>query len=231
MMKQKITLSVIIPVFNEVKTLTEVINKVKKSSFVKEIIIVDDGSTDGTTQLLKKLSPKNKIKLIFHKKNQGKGAAIKSGLKGASGNYVIVQDADLEYDPVDYEKLIKPIKEGKAEIVYGSRFTGEHRNMFFWHMFANKILTLITNILYDTTLSDMETCYKLIPTALLRQINLRSRAFDFEPEVTAKILKRGVRIYEVPISYAGREYSQGKKIAWQDGIWAFLTLLRYRFFD
>lgn len=219
------------PVFNEVRTVREVIEKVKKSPLVKEFIIVDDGSTDGTTQLLEKLNKKDKIKAFFHKENQGKGAAIKTGLKEATGNYVIIQDADLEYDPADFPKLLKPIKEGKAEVVYGSRFTGEHRNMFFWHMLANKSLTLLTNILFDTTLSDMETCYKLIPVNLIRQFKLRSKSFDFEPEVTAKILKRNIRIYEVPISYAGREYSEGKKINWCDGLWAFLVLFYYRFFD
>ncbi len=224
-------LSVIIPVFNEKKTIKEIINKVKAIGKVKEIIVVDDGSTDGTRKILKKLPKSKKIKIVFHKKNQGKGAAVKTGLKQASGDYVIIQDADLEYDPVDYYRLLKPIEEKKAKVVFGSRFTGERRNMFFWHMVANRLLTLITDILYDTTLSDMETCYKLIPTELLRNLNLKAKSFDFEPEVTAKILKKGIRIYEVPISYAGREYHEGKKISWQDGLWAFWTLLKFRFFD
>lgn len=230
-MLSKINLSVIMPVFNEARTVREVIEKVKKSPLVKEFIIVDDGSTDGTTQLLEKLNRKNKIKVFFHKENQGKGVAIKTGLKEVTGDYVIIQDADLEYDPADFSKLLKPIEERKAEVVYGSRFTGEHRNMFFWHMLANKSLTLLTNILFDTTLSDMETCYKLIPINLIRQFKLHSKSFDFEPEITAKILKKGIRIYEVPISYAGREYSEGKKINWYDGFWAFLVLFYYRFFD
>jgi glycosyltransferase involved in cell wall biosynthesis len=224
-------LSVIIPVFNEQKTIKQIIDKVKAQKEVNQIIVVDDGSSDGTRQILKKLSLGPKLKIIFHSKNQGKGTAVRTGLKYIKGDYVIIQDADLEYDPAEYSRLIKPIKDNKAEVVFGSRFTGEHRNMFFWHMFANKLLTLITNILFDTTLSDMETCYKLIPTKVLCQLDLKSRNFDFEPEITAKILKKRVRIYEVPISYAGREYSQGKKIRWYDGIWAFVTLIRYRFLD
>ena len=221
-------LSVVIPVYNEEQTVRQLIDKVKAVKLRKEIIVVDDGSTDRTPQILKKIKG---IKTIFKKKNEGKGAAIRTALKQVKGDYVIIQDADLEYDPQDYFKLLKPIKEGKAEVVYGSRFTGERRNMFFWHMVANKLLTLITNILYDSTLSDMETCYKLIPTNLLKQLKLKARGFEFEPEVTAKILKRKVRIYEVPISYAGREYEEGKKIHWKDGFIALWTLFKYRFVD
>ena len=223
--------SVIIPVFNEKKTIREILGRVKKLPFVNDIVVVDDGSVDGTKKILQNLSGQKKIKIVFHKKNQGKGSAIKTALKHIKGNYAIIQDADLEYDPSDYKKLIKPIKEGKAKVVYGSRFTGEHRNMFFWHMQANKFLTLITNILFNTTLSDMETCYKLFPVKLAKQLKLKSKKFDFEPEITAKILKRKIRIYEVPISYAGREYREGKKIGWQDGIHALLTLIWYRFFN
>jgi len=205
-------LSIIIPVYNEENTILETIKRVNKLPVEKEIIVVDDGSTDGTK---KKLRTKDlelrTIKIIYHQKNQGKGMAIRSGIKYATGDYTIIQDADLEYDPQDILKLLKPIKEGKAEVVYGSRFTGERRNMFFWHFIGNKLLTLLTNILYNTTLSDMETGYKLIKTPILKSLNLRCKRFEFEPEVTVKILKKGIRIYEVPISYTGREYYQGKK--------------------
>lgn len=221
-------LSVVIPVYNEKPTLKELVGRVLKVKLNKEIILVDDASTDGSRESVKKLSHQPNIRAIFHDHNQGKGMAIRSGIKQAQGDYVIIQDADLEYDPQDYFKLLKPIKDGKAQVVYGSRFTGEHRNMFFWHWVANQFLTLITNILYNTTLSDMETCYKVFPTRLLQSIKLNCRRFEFEPEVTAKILRQGIRIYEVPISYAGREYSEGKKIAWHDGIIALWTLIRYR---
>lgn len=231
-------LSVIIPVFNEEKTIAEVlkkVDKVKLGQIGKEIIVVDDGSEDSSklkiSAFAKASTDKKNLKTLSHKKNRGKGAAIKSGLKEATGDYVIIQDADLEYDPRDWQKMIKPIKEGKARVVYGSRFTGERRNMFFWHMFANRFLSLITNILFDSTLSDMETCYKMMPRQFLKQLNLKSKRFDFEPEVTAKILKRGVRIYEVPISYAGREYHEGKKITWRDGLIALWTLLKYRILE
>jgi len=224
-------LSVIIPVFNEKNTIKKILEKVKKLPFVNDIVVVDDGSVDGTTKILRNFPKQKKIKTLFNKKNQGKGFAVRTALKYVKGKYVIIQDADLEYDPKEFSLLLKPIKEKKATVVYGSRFTGEHRNMFFWHMQANKFLTLVTNILYNTTLSDMETCYKLFPVDLAKQLKLNSKRFDIEPEITAKILKKKIRIYEVPISYAGREYHEGKKIGWLDGIWALWTLLRYRFFD
>lgn len=224
-------LSVIIPVFNEKNTIKKILEKVKKLPFVNDIVVVDDGSVDGTTKILRNFPKQKKIKTIFNMKNQGKGFAVRTALKHVKGKYVIIQDADLEYDPREFPLLLKPIKEKKATVVYGSRFTGEHRNMFFWHMQANKFLTLVTNILYNTTLSDMETCYKLFPVDLAKQLKLNSKRFDIEPEITAKILKKKIRIYEVPISYAGREYHEGKKISWLDGIWALWTLLRYRFFD
>jgi glycosyltransferase involved in cell wall biosynthesis len=228
-------LSVIVPVYNEKPTLKTLIEKVVAVRIHKEVILVDDASTDGSQEIIRQLAKKHKLKTFFHRHNQGKGMAIRTGIKAARGDYVIIQDADLEYDPQDYFKLLKPIKDGKAQVVYGSRFTGEHRNsknpfghMFFWHWVANQFLTLITNILYNTTLSDMETCYKVFPARLLQSIALNCRRFEFEPEVTAKILRQGVRIYEVPISYAGREYSEGKKIAWHDGLVALWTLIRYR---
>ena len=228
-------LSVIIPVFNEEKTLKEIITRVQKAKVASEIIIVNDASTDKTESILKDIKKDKKLSanltVVTHKINSGKGSAINTGLIKVKGDYVLIQDADLEYDPNDIPKLLKPIKDGKAEVVFGSRFTGEHRNLFFWHMVGNKSLTLLTNILFDTTLSDMETCYKVIPTKILKEMNLKSKRFDFEPEVTAKILKRGIRIYEVPISYAGREYSEGKKIGPKDGLIAIWTLIKYRIFD
>lgn len=234
------TLSIVIPVYNEKKTIAAILSRLEKaklSQVSKELIIVNDGSNDGTTRALKKLEGQLKksqafkrTKIIHHSQNQGKGAAVRTGLKHAQGDFVLIQDADLEYDPQDIPKLLKPIQEGKADVVYGSRFTGERRNMLFWHMLGNKILSLITNILYNTTLSDMEVCYKLFKKEALEDIRLTANQFDFEPEITAKILKKGIRIYEVPISYAGREYHQGKKITWQDGVKAIWVLFRERFF-
>lgn len=222
-------LSIIIPVYNEPKTIGEIIRQVKAvKGFEKEIIVVDDGSIDETSKVIKQFKD---IKVIRHKTNRGKGSAIRTGIAAATGDYVMIQDADLEYDPQDILKLVEPIKQGKAEVVYGSRFTGPRRNMFFWHWMGNQLLTLVTNMLYNTTLSDMETCYKLMPVSLAKSLNLRAKRFEFEPEVTAKILKRGIRIWEVPISYAGREYHEGKKISWKDGIPALWALLKYRFVD
>jgi glycosyltransferase involved in cell wall biosynthesis len=222
--------SIIIPVYNEATTIRQILQRVRTSPIEKEIVIVDDGSTDGTRDLLQQeTSPDTRI--VLHTGNHGKGAAIRTGLKHATGDYVLIQDADLEYDPADYEALIKPILRGKATVVYGSRFLGEHKAMLFWHSVGNRLLTLVTNVLYDTTLTDMETCYKLIPTDLIQSIPLRARRFDFEPEITAKILRRGHRIYEVPISYAGRELNEGKKISWRDGFPALYALIKYRFMD
>lgn len=222
-------LSIIIPVYNESKTIGEIIRQIKAvKNFSKEIIVVDDASTDGTSGVIKVIKD---ITALRHKTNLGKGAAIRTGIAHATGDYVLIQDADLEYDPQDIKNLLEPIRLGKAEVVYGSRFTGQHRNMFFWHWIGNQVLTLITNILFNTTLSDMETCYKIIPLSLLRSLNVKAKRFEFEPEVTAKVLKRGVRIWEVPISYAGREFQEGKKISWKDSIPALWTLLKYRFVD
>ena len=224
-------LSIIIPVFNERATVEKIVRKVKNVSLSceKEIVLVDDGSLDGTREILEKMAAEDaSVTVLFHEKNRGKGSAVKTGLSKITGDFTIIQDADLEYDPEDYQRLIVPVLKDKAVVVYGSRFTGEHRNMFFWHLLGNRFLSLVTNILYNTTISDMETCYKLFQTAILKSITLKSKKFDFEPEVTAKVLKKGIRIYEVPISYAGREFSEGKKITWRDGFAACWALVRYR---
>jgi glycosyltransferase involved in cell wall biosynthesis len=223
-------ISIIIPVYNEAATIRQILARVRSSPIDKEIVIVDDGSTDGTREILAEEADSG-TRIIQHDRNRGKGVAIRTGLKHAVGDYVLIQDADLEYDPADYEALLRPIQRGKATVVYGSRFLGEHKAMLFWHSVGNRLLTLVTNVLYDTTLTDMETCYKLIPTELIREIPLRARRFDFEPEITAKILRRGHRIYEVPISYAGRELHEGKKISWRDGFPALYALIKYRFVD
>jgi len=225
------TLSIVIPGYNEQNTINEIISRVKKvnlGKIKKQIIAVDDGSTDKTLAKLKRIKG---IKLLTHSVNQGKGAAIKTGLKQAQGEYILIQDADLEYDPQDIPSLLSPVLTNKAEVVYGSRFSGPHKNMLFWHMVGNKLLSLLTNFLYNTTLSDMEVGYKLMPTKLIKSLKLTQKRFGFEPEVTSKILKTGRRIFEVPISYAGREFHEGKKITWRDAIVAFFLLIRYRLFD
>ncbi len=225
---KNLTLSILMPVYNEKETLKDCLKNVLASPYPTEIIIVDDGSTDGTRKILKTIHHP-KIRIILHQKNQGKGAAVVTALKAVKSDYVLIQDADLEYDPTEYEKLLAPVWAGRATIVYGSRFTGERRNMMFHHWLGNRFLSLTTNILYNTTLSDMETCYKLMKRDLIKDFVIHSKRFDFEPEITAKILKKGVRIYEVPISYAGREFAEGKKITWRDGLVAFWTLFKYRF--
>ncbi len=224
-------LSIIIPVFNEASTINEIIKRVKKvklTNITKQIIVINDGSTDQTLAKLKKIT---NIILINLPKNLGKGAAIRAGLKKATGQYVLIQDADLEYDPQDIPALLKPVLEKKAIVVYGSRFLGPHKNMLFWHLMGNKFLSLMTNLLFNTTLSDMEVCYKLIPTQLIKSFNLTQNRFGFEPEVTAKILKTNTRIFEVPVSYAGREFHEGKKITWRDGIKAFFLIIKFRLFN
>jgi len=227
-----IRLSVIIPCYNEVNTVAEIIRRVRAVNLAHEIIVVDDGSTDGTRDVLAQIEPGDDLKIIYHPHNMGKGAAVRTGFQNATGDVFLIQDADLEYDPREYPVLLRPIEEGIAKVVYGSRFLGGPRKaMFFWNMVANRTLTFITNLLYNAILSDMETCYKVFRAEIIRDIPLRSRRFDFEPEVTAKILKRGYRIYEVPISYNGREWHEGKKISWKDGVIALWTLLRYRFTD
>ena len=227
-------LSVIVPVFNERNTLVEILRRMRAvelpDGIEREIIIVDDGSDDGTRDVLKQLSDST-VRVVMHDMNQGKGAAVRTGLESATGDYILIQDADLEYDPEDWPRLMHPVLRGRARVVYGSRFTGERRNMLFLHWIGNRFLSLVTNVLYNTTLSDMETCYKLVDKRLFDGMRLRANAFDIEPEITAKILKQGVRIYEVPISYAGREFDEGKKITWRDGFAALSTLVKYRFRD
>jgi len=223
-------LSIIMPVYNERNTVVEAIRRSRTVEIPldREIIVVDDGSDDGTSQILSQLQDST-VRVLHHPVNRGKGAAIKTALAHVTGDLVLIQDADLEYDPEDWSKLLAPVLKGKTRAVYGSRFTGERRNMMFWHWVGNRFLSLVTNALYNTTLSDMETCYKLIDRKLLDSIALRSERFGFEPEVTAKILRTGERIYEVPISYAGREISEGKKITWKDGFDALSVLVRCRF--
>ena len=222
-------LSVIVPVYNERNTVVEAVRRARtvEISLDREIILVDDGSTDGTRSVLPQLEDST-VRVVLHPENRGKGAAVRTGLRHVTGDLVLIQDADLEYDPEDWPRLLAPVLRGKARVVYGSRFTGERRNMLFWHWVGNRFLSLVTNVLYNTTLSDMETCYKLFDRRLLGGIRLRSDRFGFEPEVTAKVLRTGERIYEVPISYAGREPEEGKKITWRDGIEALWILVRCR---
>ena len=225
-------LSVVIPVYNEEHNIREILRRVQATKLAKEIVVVDDGSQDGTRAILKKLDGKGKIRVILHERNKGKGAAVVTGLNAAKGDVLLIQDADLEYDPRDYPVLLQPIREGVADVVYGSRFLGgPHRVTMFWHLVANKLLTLMTNILYNTILTDMETGYKVFRRKVIEAMNLRAKRFDFEPEFTAKVLKRNYRIYEVPISFNPRDYSQGTKIKLRDAFEAVWTLLKYRFVD
>jgi glycosyltransferase involved in cell wall biosynthesis len=243
-------LSVIIPVYNEAATLREILRRVRAVRVAvpvgfeldgnngqrvvveKEIVVVDDGSQDGSRQILQEEADFGDLRAFYHARNQGKGAAVRTGLQQATGDFIVIQDADLEYDPREYQLLLQPILEERANVVYGSRFRGgPTKTMFFAHMLGNRFLTLVTNILYDTILSDMETGYKCFRAEVIRGIPLRARGFEFEPEVTAKVLKRGHRIYEVAISYTGREFEEGKKITWRDGLKALWTLIKYRFVD
>jgi len=236
-----VKLSVLIPVYNEANTLREAIRRVQRVNVPKEIIVIDDGSKDGSRDILasldadakKKTDPMNELKVIFKSVNEGKGAAIRSGLAEVTGTIVIVQDADLEYNPLDYPKLLEPIEAGEADVVYGTRFYGggPHRVLFFWHYVGNQILTLFANILTNLNLSDMEVGYKAFRSDILKKIQIKSNRFGFEPEITVKIAKIGCRIFEVPISYYGRTYKEGKKITWKDGFAALYCLLRYRLMD
>ena len=230
-------LAVLIPVYNGGSLLKETVESCAQAGLdpaTYEIIVVDNCSTDGTRELYPEVAAlSDKIRIFMHKKNLGKGAAVVTGFDKASGDIFLIQDADLEYDPRDYDSLVRPIEEGRAEVVYGSRFRGgPTKTMFFWHMVGNKFLTLVTNILYNTILTDMETCYKVFRADVIVGIKFRARGFEFEPEVTSKVLKRGYRIYEVPISYNGREFEEGKKLnPWKEGPKAFYYLVKYRFVD
>ncbi len=225
-------LSVIIPIYNEEKTVRTIIERVQATGLAHELILVDDFSSDGTRNILSSMKNMPGIRIEFHDKNRGKGAAIRTGLSVASGDVILIQDADLEYDPRDYPALLKPIQENIADVVYGSRFLGGPRRVtMYWHMLANKLLTLATNILYDTILSDMETGYKVFKRQVLDGITIHANRFDFEPEFTAKLLKKHVRIFEVPIAFNPRDYAEGKKIKFKDAFSAIWTLIKYRFTD
>jgi glycosyltransferase involved in cell wall biosynthesis len=226
-------ISVVIPVYNEVETIEEIISRVISVAMDKEIIVVDDFSTDGTRERLEKIvHSQDNIKVLYHQGNKGKGAALRTGFASLTGDVVIIQDADLEYDPIEYPRLLEPILDGRADVVYGSRFLGgPHRVLFFWHYVGNKFLTLISNALTNLNLTDIETCYKVFLSKILEDIDFKSNRFGFEPEFTAKVAKMKLRIYEVPISYSGRTYSEGKKITWKDGLMALFQIIWYRLFD
>jgi glycosyltransferase involved in cell wall biosynthesis len=225
-------LTVIIPAYNEKATIREIIRRVADTGLACEILVVDDGSTDGTRDILAELDGKNGCRVIYHTKNKGKGAAVRKGIEQAQGDVLLIQDADLEYNPRDYRALLQPIEEGIADVVYGSRFLGgARRPILYWNMVANKILTFVTNILYNNILTDMETGYKIFRREVVEDINLRARGFEFEPEFTAKILKRHASIFEVPITFNPREYADGKKIKAKDGFVALWTLIKYRFVE
>lgn len=229
-------LSILMPVYNEARTIREIVHRVDSvdlKNIRKELIIVDDGSDDGTRDVLKELSRTSRHKIYFHGHNMGKGAAVRTALTYATGDIVIIQDGDLEYDPVEYGELIAPILEGRADVVYGSRLSGGKvaRAFNFWHFIGNKILTFMTNLLYNSILSDMETGYKVFRADVIKNIQIKSNRFDFEPEITAKVLKRKYKLYEMPISYYGRDFSEGKKITWKDGIAAAWALIKYRLVD
>jgi glycosyltransferase involved in cell wall biosynthesis len=236
-----VKLSILVPVYNEERTLEEVVRRVCAFPMAKEIILVDDGSKDRSREILTRLQeenqrandPLNRIRTFFQPQNQGKGAALKTALSHVTGDVVLVQDADLEYDPADYPTLIEPIRKGLADVVYGTRFAGggAHRVFFFWHSMGNRVLTLLSNMLSNLNLSDMEVGYKVFRADILQGIELKSRRFGFEPEITMKLAKKGCRFYEVPISYYGRTYEEGKKITWKDGVAALYYMLRFRFVD
>jgi len=230
-------LSVVIPVYNEIDTIDEILKQVKEIDvgMDKEIVLIDDCSTDGTRERLREIEQEeaeNDVKVFYHEKNQGKGAALRTGFQNVTGDITLIQDADLEYNPKEYPKLLEPILEGRADVVYGSRFLGgPHRVLFFWHYMANRFLTFLSNMFTNLNLTDMETCYKVFKTSLLKEIPLKCDRFGFEPEITAKIAKRKYRIYETPISYSGRDYSEGKKINWKDGVAALYYIIRFQIKD
>ena len=224
-------LSVVIPVYNERETIEEVIRRVKAAPYRKEIVVVDDASTDGTSDFLRDFEADD-VRIFFHEKNRGKGAALATGFAETTGDIVLIQDADLEYDPADYPRLIGPILDGRADVVYGSRFLGgPHRVLFFWHYVANRFLTLLSNIMTNLNLTDMETCYKAFRGEVIRKMTIKSKRFGVEPEMTAKAARMGLRIYETPISYSGRDYGEGKKITWRDGLAALWHIFWFRVFD
>jgi glycosyltransferase involved in cell wall biosynthesis len=230
------TLSILMPVYDEVRTIREIISRVEAAELgtsQKELIIVDDGSRDGTRELLKELAQTSQHKIYFHGQNMGKGAALRTALTYVTGDIVLIQDADLEYDPSEYAELIKPIVEGRADAVYGSRMTGGKvtRAFNFWHYIGNRVLTFTTNVLYNSTLSDMETCYKVFRVDVIKNMHIKSNGFNFEPEITAKLLRRKYKLYEMAISYYGRDFTEGKKITWRDGFGALWALVKYRFVD
>ena len=222
-------LSVVMPVFNETATVEEMIRRVVAVPVRTQLIVVDDGSTDGTRDVLARLQRELGFTLLLQPRNLGKGAALRAGFEAVGGDLVVIQDADREYSPEEFPELIELICDGRADVVYGSRFIGRHRVFLFTHYLGNRVLTLLTNVLYNTMLTDMETCYKVMRTDVLRSMTLRSNGFGIEPELTAKIFKRGYRVYEIPITYDGRGYEEGKKIGWRDGVVALWVLLRYRF--
>lgn len=226
-------LSIVIPVYNEKDTLEKIVDLVRAVEGIdKEIVIVDDGSKDGSVEIIGKIKEKYPdIKTVIKGENRGKGHTLKVGFKETTGDYVIIQDADLEYNPQDYKKLLRALEEDKVDVVYGSRFSGNYEKMSTLHYFGNKLLTVLTNLFYGVMLTDMETCYKLVPGDFIRSIDIKSERFDFEPEITAKILKSGLKIREVPISYKGRDFSEGKKITWKDGFNAVFALIKFRFFS
>ena len=222
-------LSVIVPVYNEAQTVEEIVERIRATPFETEIILVDDGSSDGTRDKLKTLVRADDVRVFFHKQNRGKGAALRTGIARATGDIVLIQDADLEYDPREYSKLLQPIIDGDADVVYGSRFSGSgpHRVLFFWHFLGNQFLTMLSNAFTNLNLTDMETCYKVFRREIIQSIQIEEERFGFEPEITAKISKIDCRIYEVGISYRGRSYKEGKKIGWRDGVHAIWCIVKY----